>query len=89
MKSLTQPKTAAIAFICVLSCVFLSGCFWDISSNPPKTNIGKEGSLGATRFFSTIEIDSCEYIIFQDGGICSIAHKGNCRYCAARAEKNE
>jgi hypothetical protein len=34
-----------------------------------------------------IEIDSCEYIISHVYGGYSITHKGNCKYCKERRDK--
>ena len=37
--------------------------------------------------FNTIVIDSCEYIIGHTSYQGYMAHKGNCKYCKARNEK--
>ena len=41
-----------------------------------------QGSMALTGY-SDIEIDSCQYII----GYNVLAHKGNCRFCKARRQK--
>ena len=37
--------------------------------------------------FNTIVVDSCEYIIGHTSYQGYMAHKGNCKYCKARNEK--
>jgi hypothetical protein len=79
--------------------LFLSAC-GDISQNSHGQNIPSEvdktvnlekGFPPQTEgAFRIVVIDSCEYIVSY-GGIeaSSICHKGNCRFCAARAKANE
>lgn len=41
------------------------------------------------RNYQTITIDSCEYLYKRSGYRESIAHKGNCKYCAQRDSINQ
>ena len=39
-------------------------------------------------FYKTYIIDSCEYVGYTAGSQCDyLAHKGNCRFCKERREK--
>ena len=51
------------------------GCDWN---SDYKVDTKKDGIL-----YGVIEIDSCEYI----RGSCRLAHKGNCRFCKERRQK--
>ena len=37
--------------------------------------------------YHVVVIDSCEYLVRQSGYSGYMAHKGNCRFCAARAKQ--
>lgn len=61
--------------------VILSSCekrnsdgYWEIDKNLRATGVTKKPLVEV--------IDSCEYIIWRGG----MAHKGNCRFCAARRD---
>ncbi len=58
-----------------LAALMITGC--DQNSNY-KVDTKKDGHL-----YSVIEIDSCEYI----KGYSRLAHKGNCRFCKERRQK--
>jgi len=56
----------------VLTTLMMVGC-----NNPPDyQRIDK---------WQILELDSCEYI--QADGYCGYVHKGNCRYCKERRQK--
>jgi hypothetical protein len=38
---------------------------------------------------SLIIIDSCEYVVVHQGNASWGSHKGNCKYCAARAAQRD
>ncbi len=52
--------------------------------------VGCSGESG-TNGFETIVVDSCEYLIkdrfFGNHGYGYLAHKGNCRFCKERRQK--
>lgn len=61
-----------------LTALMMVGC------NQSTENIG--APLGGNMFttvYQTVIVDSCEYIL----GPSRIAHKGNCRFCKERREK--
>lgn len=35
----------------------------------------------------SIEVDSCEYIFYENGHRMMMAHKGNCKFCTKRSKK--
>jgi len=50
------------------------------------TSTSKE--IGIAGDFQIIEVDSCEYLkALYIGGTSYFAHKGNCKYCKERREK--
>jgi hypothetical protein len=53
----------------------------NIKSTPTDTRMDSFG-------LSTFEYDSCEYIMYCTPGGRSIAHKGNCKYCAVRTKNS-
>lgn len=38
--------------------------------------------------YDVVVIDSCEYLVRQSGYSGYMAHKGNCRFCAARTRQS-
>lgn len=58
-----------------LAALMMVGCDWNSNY---KVDTQKDGCL-----FGVIEIDSCEYI----RGSSRLAHKGNCRFCKERRQK--
>lgn len=59
----------------VLTAFMMVGCDYNSNSN---INTKTKGSI-----YGTIIIDSCEYI----RGDRKLAHKGNCRFCKERRQK--
>lgn len=62
-----------------LTALMMVGCL-----NPSQNDIAKSVEKGD---FSTIEYDSCEYLLrvsFYQG---YLAHKGNCHFCKERRQK--
>lgn len=59
-----------------------------ISCDMPKSkpNTRERGKLDETEFYRIIDIDSCEYYVYRNGGNASLTHKGNCKYCTQRKE---
>lgn len=53
--------------------------------------VGCNDDKSDTNDFKTIVIDSCEYLyeeVFTSGGpFAAMAHKGNCRFCKERRQK--
>ena len=58
-----------------LTALMMMGCDWN---SDYKVDTKKDGIL-----YGVIEIDSCEYI----RGSARLAHKGNCRFCKERKQK--
>ena len=58
-----------------LATLMMVGCDWN---SDYKVDTKKDGIL-----YGVIEIDSCEYI----RGSYRLAHKGNCRFCKERRQK--
>ena len=58
-----------------LTALMMAGCDYNSNSN---IDTKTEGTL-----YGTIIIDSCEYIL----GTQRLAHKGNCRFCKERMQK--
>ena len=58
-----------------LAALMMVGCDWN---SDYKVDTKKDGIL-----YGVIEIDSCEYI----RGSYRLAHKGNCRFCNERRQK--
>lgn len=62
--------------------ILLTGCM----INEPKV-VNESGFKGRGNFNIKV-IDSCEYIIFDDGifdqRVFGITHKGNCKFCKLR-----
>lgn len=55
-----------------------------VGCNQPTENIEAPlGGNGFTTAYQTVIVDSCEYIL----GPSRIAHKGNCRFCKERRQK--
>ena len=59
----------------VLTVLMMAGCDWN---SDYEVNTKKDGFL-----YGVIVIDSCEYI----RGTYRLAHKGNCRFCKERRQK--
>jgi hypothetical protein len=78
-----------------LLCVF---CFCtsekDSQSNICDNNFIKKnfpnamGNMYEQRIYF-IEIDSCEYVFIPDHYGTSVSHKGNCKFCKIRNERNK
>lgn len=64
-----------------------------INSEPKVSQPDSRESIALKRDIFIVEIDSCEYIIFNRptgyGGVGGIIHKENCKYCAERKNKSK
>jgi hypothetical protein len=67
-------------FYAVLVAVIFCGC----EDRPPMQT---EVRGTDERNYQTIVIDSCEYLIRQNGHVGFMSHKGNCKFCAERSKK--
>ena len=82
-----------IKFLFLITLFFSVGCVHDIEYHETKLKELKEAEKNKSNRIEfnlphnvkIIEIDSCEYIL-RDGSSDnqSLAHKGNCKYCAER-----
>ena len=81
----SSSKKSCLIFM--LSVVFLcSGC----GNSPTTQSFSKDIESGKIEH-TVIVIDSCEYIFTSRmpwAGDFSLTHKGNCKFCRAREEKN-
>lgn len=69
--------------ILVIGAVALLGTFVLASCGKGDGSIHAPMGHGTADFYSTIVIDSCEYIEAYN----RLAHKGNCRFCTERRRK--
>lgn len=60
-----------------LVAVIMAGCHLDKESNERL----------ARKVYQTIVVDSCEYLSLSDERRYDMAHKGNCRFCKERRQK--
>lgn len=76
-------KQVAIIAICAI--IFLGAILISAEQSPMnnKGGINAPMSHSIAGGYSTIVIDSCEYI----EGYNRLAHKGNCKFCAERHKK--
>ena len=67
-------------YVITFAIVLMIGCTDGIDADKVDHSSGKN--------YSTVVVDSCEYIEFDDGifdqRVYSITHKGNCKYCIER-----
>lgn len=83
MKNFKNYKGYALYIL--LTCVLCVGCYSlnnnNIKPTTPEYKLGND--------YKVIVIDSCEYVeVFKVSSRYGITHKGNCKYCAERAEAN-
>ena len=71
--------TFAFAYVLLVAVIFC-GC----EDRPPMQT---EVRGTDERNYQTIVIDSCEYLIRQNGHAGFMSHKGNCKFCAERSKK--
>lgn len=76
-KTTFQPRTVGLLVTVLLAAGLFSGC----SAKGPRQEVKQSD---ADRTFQVIEVDSCEYLYMVYGYQGYMAHKGNCRFCAAR-----
>ena len=83
MKRIIMYIIGAAGF--VVSVILMTGLALqvDSASKGDKESIHAPMSHSVAGGYSTIVIDSCEYISWGHG----LAHKGNCRFCAERRKK--
>ena len=65
----------------LLLTLILTGC----NEPKPQQPVAIKTKYGLT--FEIIEVDHCEYVITAQGRRGYMAHKGNCKYCEERREK--
>lgn len=70
-----------VALTFVLLCIAIVHDEQVTKSN--RDSIQTQMSSAPSSGYSTIMIDSCEYIVWNQG----LAHKGNCKFCAERRKK--
>jgi hypothetical protein len=76
-----MKKRTSIFFYVFIVAVIFCGC----NDNHQRTK-EERGTDG--RNYQTIIIDSCEYLIGQNGHAGFMSHKGNCKFCAERSKNN-
>jgi|APSaa5957512622_1039677.scaffolds.fasta_scaffold23190_4 hypothetical protein len=73
-----------LAIIIVAS---LAGC--NKSENATKTEIQKKPEVVTV----VVVVEGCEYVLYQQkdsyAGMGGLTHKGNCKFCEEKAEKNK
>lgn len=81
MKQLVIKQLVIIILtVIILGILFMS---MDGSDQEYKSNNIPEYEISPTSNIHRCIIDSCEYIVWNQG----LAHKGNCKFCAERRKK--
>ena len=75
--SLIRPATIA-AILMLAAGLILSSCEMPKEKNAEFVEYYNYGNV------RVIDIDSCQYVLYNVYGGYSITHKGNCKYCLTR-----
>lgn len=75
--------------IFLYSLIFIYGCGQRSYEETLQEQILRSKAVGYEQSgISIIEIDSCEYIKMEKYTSIAICHKGNCKYCEIKSNKN-
>ena len=81
MKTKTSNYHRAFACVLLLVTVIFCGCE---SKNSEPLNKVQKVEYGRIK---VLEIDSCEYVVWNYSYAGGIVHKQNCKFCAERSKK--
>lgn len=85
MKKKKDDKTLGLLAWAIVSAIIIGTCWSCVQKNADGSiplQKDKKGTLSLNGYRQVV-IDSCEYI----EGDYSLAHKGNCKFCAERRKK--
>lgn len=85
MRKLKFTTKTAIALSTMLVAVIFCGCGSNNSEQPKEPlNKVQKVEYGTSQ---VLEIDSCEYVVWNYSYAGGIVHKQNCKFCAERSKK--
>jgi hypothetical protein len=75
--------------IFIVLLLFLVSCLPETNPNQKYVALQWSYAEGSNWPYQTVVIDSCEYIFVQNGSASWGSHKGNCKFCAERTDKEQ
>jgi hypothetical protein len=79
-------RTFAFAYVLLVAVIFC-GCGSDNPKQQEEQKPLNQIQSIETGYVQVVQIDSCEYVIWNYGYAGGIVHKQNCKFCVERSKK--